>query len=437
MKKAIRGLLLLTAFLPIVVIPSVLSPFLTGKTLVLRGILFIVALLATILFIQNHSSRTEVSERFRALIRQPLTWALGAFLLILVISTLTAFDPYFAFFSDIVRQDGFLGIITFYFLYIFLTLYFTKKDWTRFLLLTVPVSVVLFIVQAVQATKGMIRPDSLIGNPIFLSMYYAFTLYACGVIWARNRSTQNGARGWLQAVAIIVALLAVLGILMTKSRGILVGIAVGVVVSLLYIVIVGKNTYFGKAKFSVRKWAIGILVITLLGGTGFYLTRHKTFWTHIPIAKTLVTISSTDATTQARIVNTKIALSGFSPAKEGWKRVLLGWGQDNFIFMWNKNYTPELFGFDRGILDRAHDKLVDVLVMQGIFGLLAYLSIWIAAFALLSQIRIGRLEKTLLLFALVSYFVANLFVFDTVTTYLVFFYILAYLSQSKLSNENI
>jgi len=76
--------------------------------------------------------------------------------------------------------------------------------------------------------------------------------------------------------------------------------------------------------------------------------------------------------------------------------------------------------------DRAHDKIFDVLVMNGVLGLLSYSAIWFLLFRLAFK-RITEKEYAVpIIFFGSAYFVQNLFVFDQISTYIPFFALLAF-----------
>ena len=83
---------------------------------------------------------------------------------------------------------------------------------------------------------------------------------------------------------------------------------------------------------------------------------------------------------------------------------------------------PYFFSVSGETFDRAHNKIVDLLVMNGILGLLAYLSVFSAALIHLWQRKKKELINSLILISiLAAYFIQNLFLFDMPVAYLMFF----------------
>ncbi len=115
---------------------------------------------------------------------------------------------------------------------------------------------------------------------------------------------------------------------------------------------------------------------------------------------------------------------------EGFKeRPLLGWGQDNFLYVFAEHYNPKMWNQEPWF-DRSHDVFFDWLIAGGVLGLLAYLSMFVAVLYYLWFARKKHLtiiERSILTGMLAGYFVHNIFVFDNLTSYIIFFGILGYI----------
>jgi tetratricopeptide (TPR) repeat protein len=97
--------------------------------------------------------------------------------------------------------------------------------------------------------------------------------------------------------------------------------------------------------------------------------------------------------------------------------------------------------------DRAHNVIVDTLVMTGILGLISYFLIFAVAIVGLLRVAPRVREKKNLLFPigmialLATYFAQNLWVFDMISSYIVFFLSLAFIDflispRKEESSEN-
>ncbi len=112
--------------------------------------------------------------------------------------------------------------------------------------------------------------------------------------------------------------------------------------------------------------------------------------------------------------------------KGGLKKFIFGWGPDNYLAAFYAHGDQKIYFLDAAPFDRAHNQVFDVLVMNGVIGFLAYLSIW---FFILKHIFFEKqfsVERLLLAFFTAAYFVQNLSVFDNMTTYIPLFIFLAY-----------
>ena len=111
-------------------------------------------------------------------------------------------------------------------------------------------------------------------------------------------------------------------------------------------------------------------------------------------------------------------------AYQGFKeRPALGWGQENFNYVFNKYYNPKMYDQEQWF-DRTHNVFFDWLVAGGALGILSYLSIFFAVIYSLWKRNGSNLsiaEESILTGLLVGYFFQNLFVFDNVTSYILFF----------------
>ncbi|MCA9391476.1 MAG: O-antigen ligase family protein, partial [Candidatus Magasanikbacteria bacterium] len=118
------------------------------------------------------------------------------------------------------------------------------------------------------------------------------------------------------------------------------------------------------------------------------------------------------ATITTRLIAWDIAWKGFK------ERPLTGWGFDNFHIIFNQHYNPQSlrFGQYETWFDRAHNTVLDVMSMTGLFGLIGFIAIYITIFySSWRAYKKGWIDLPIaaMLFSLpIAYFVQNLFVFD-------------------------
>jgi tetratricopeptide (TPR) repeat protein len=80
--------------------------------------------------------------------------------------------------------------------------------------------------------------------------------------------------------------------------------------------------------------------------------------------------------------------------------------------------------------DRSHDVFFDWLIAGGILGLLSYLSLYAVALFLMwgKRSTMPVRERAIMTGLLAGYFIHNIFVFDNLISYIMFFFLLAYIA---------
>ncbi len=432
MKSILKYLLMVLAFVPLVVDGSVFFPYITGKSMLIRIVLTLVALMYIGYFLYARAFREEAVRRIKVLVKNPLVGWLGAFMAVFLVSTLFAVDKFFAFFGNVERAEGFVGMMFFFGFFVFALLLFERKEWMLFFKLSIVTGFVLFFNEMVQATQGVVRPSSFTGNPIYIAQFFLFAIAAAMLVMVeayRNRRRTGAFSAWdivWLIASVVIIPLSIWGISISETRGVLVGIGAGLVVALAYAAWRGKGLALpvGKGKKINMRLASGIvLAIILLGGSVFWMTRTNPFWQRIPGVNRLADVSGHDASTQTRLISLGVSLRAITPDNHdvGWEKFFIGWGPENFSIAYNHYYNPKYFEYEQQWFDRAHDKLMDVLVMNGVLGFIAYLGTWIAMAWLLVKRKKFSGESAILLFFGAAYFVQNLTVFDDITSYIPLF----------------
>jgi tetratricopeptide (TPR) repeat protein len=174
---------------------------------------------------------------------------------------------------------------------------------------------------------------------------------------------------------------------------------------------------------------LGIIAVLIVG---FLALKNTSFVQNTPALSRLASISLEDRTTQSRFLIWKMALQG---AKE---RPVFGWGQENFNFVFNEHYNPEMYSQEQWF-DRAHNEFLDWLIAGGVPASLLYLSLFaLAAWAIWRSREISVPQQAALIGLLAGYGFNNMFVFDNLMSIAYFFLVLAFahsLSWKKLPNK--
>ncbi len=252
----------------------------------------------------------------------------------------------------------------------------------------------------------------------------------------------------------------------TQTRGAQIGFIIGVFVSAIIL-------FFGGKKFEdlkmMRKVSLGIVTIILVGFIGLISLKNTSFIQNSSTLNRLAQVSSFanpvyffnkageiktelysptstyttlfnqsgDGTFTSRLLNIKMALAGFK------ERPVLGWGQDNYFYVFSKHNDPRMYSQEPWF-DRTHNVFMDWLIAGGILGLLAYLSLYFSAIWTMWFSKFARnhkntkqefIEKSLLTGLLIAYFIHNIFVFDNLISYILFVFVLVTIHLNFRGNK--
>jgi O-antigen ligase/tetratricopeptide (TPR) repeat protein len=409
--------------IPFLIANSMYFPYIAGKNFTFRIIVEIIFALWVYLAFADKTYRPKFS------------WVLGTttvFVVIMAVADFLAVAPIKAFFSNYERMDGWITLIhLLMYLLVFGSIMKTEKLWLWFFRSSLAVSLVMTVLVFREwITTGIDRVSVTLGNPIYVAVYFLFNFFFALVLLYKDvivkkadslKLVLNIFKDWLTYVYIVMAFLSVFGIWRTSTRGVILGLIGGLVVSAIIIAI------FEKKSVVMRRTAIGGLVIIAVLVFGFLAIKNTNFVKNNVTLSRLAEISWSNVSNQgqARQYVWPMALKGFK------EKPILGWGQDGFNYVFNKYYDPRMYGQEQWF-DRAHDMPLDILVAGGALGLISYLSIFVAALWLIWKRRekLGVTDAALLVGVLAGYFFQNLFVFDNLTSYIFFFVVLSYLHSS-------
>ncbi len=435
--KLLRLSLIALAFTPLVVTSATMYPFIFGKVSFIRLVTatFIVLFSVYLWKMQRGDAIGKID--FRKL-KNPIFITFLGFVFLNLLGVFFAPNPYVAFFGNIERGEGFLILL---YMLIFLAgtiLFFEKKEWTIFFKLVLIVGVVIAFDIITQYLVGRdYRPDGIfLGNPIFVSTYLLFGIFSALLVRVLDKSKLWKIIGYGSIPLFFLT------ILITRTRGVFVGLVVSVVIialALLFKSDIERIRLFRK-EISLRRLGLLALMSIVIFSSIFVVTRSYPIWQAIPGLDRLAQISTQDLSTQTRLINIGPSLRAVNPVEAGLGRALMGWGPDNFNIAYEKFYNPHIQKYELEWFDRAHNKLLDVLVMNGILGLGAYLMLWFYVFQYGFVRRklgegkniefLGNTSYQLpVLLITTAYFVQNLFVFDQISTYIPFFALLGFIAH--------
>ena len=421
MKKTLIWILILSPLIILLSDTGSVGSTIIEKVLLLRIVAFVGTGLLCLMAWSSTFIKNDIVESSKRLVKNPMFIAATVNIGLLCLSTLFAFDRYIAFFGELTRGEGLLTILTCYVLFVYMLLVFHTTEWNKFFATVSVTGIVLFVVELSQMHR-IDRPYSLVGNTIFLAAVLLFVGFAGYYFIVQQKKTGQSSAvfyGW------IILLMSAIGIIFTKTRGTLVGIAVGTLVFSLVAVIYGRGKTFCGINGRKLGLIIGGLIISFI--VLFGATYTASIWKKVP---GLNRVATTDVgNTGARLTYLRISGKGFMASTI--KQKIFGWGWDNYAFFWNKNYDPTVYFYDVGNADPAHNKLADELIMGGLVGLISYIALWFVFFA--QTIRITKHNFSLglgIAFLGVSYFVHNLFIFDSPETMFLFYSLLAFVGYT-------
>ncbi len=415
MKNWIAKIIIAIPFVPLLFDTSVFFPYISPKVFALRFFAFLVAVLITVdLF---GAEKEFVLNSIKQIIKNKLFQVYASLLGLITLSALFATDTYKALMGDIERSEGLITHLCFSVIVFGAVYAMSKKDWITLWKSTIVSGFILFVSILFPYLNGAHRPSSFVDNPIFLAAYFIFILTVSAVL---TTTLLREGESWKSPVClwgIIGILFSFFGLIITETRGAILGTVIGLFTIGIIL------TVRSWVMISIKK-KIGLLVVLLVFITIVSLGVFTPLGQKIPGFSRLSQSSHTDFTKTARFLNIGVSLQSVNPMKNGIKPLLIGWGQDNYNVAWYKNYNPKVYEDDRASFDRAHNKIFDVLVMNGLFALLCYLFVWLLVVRtwLKAPLYIGLP----LLFWCVAHFIQNLFVFESIVNYIPFFLVVAF-----------
>ncbi len=405
-------------FISLIIANTMFFPYITGKNFTFRIIVEIIFAAWIILALYEVKYRPKFS------------WILASFTALLgVMAFANAFgpDPRMSFWSNFERMEGYVTLVhTFMYVIVVGSVLTVDKMWDRFFN-TMLVSGVILALYAFAQLSGNItinqggwRLDGTLGNSAYMAIYMLFQVFIA--IWMFLRTET---RGW-KFVYGTLTLLFIYLLVQTATRGTILGMVGGLAVTTAYVAL------FSTQYPRVRKTSAGILLALVLLVGLFIKFKDSSFIQENPYLQRVASISLSEGGVRFKIWH--MAYEGFK------ERPLLGWGQSNFNYIFNKNYDPSLY-FAESWYDRVHNIVFDWLVAGGILGAAAYFGILLAAlyYLIIAPFREGKqaftvVERGVLIGLLAGYTFHNLFVFDNIISYIFYGTILA-LIHARVGRE--
>jgi len=397
-KRVLQGGLIASFVIVFFVFQDLLFPYITSKQLSFNILMEMLLAVWLVLILRYPEYRPR---------RNYIIGGLVAFLLAILASCAVSVDVGLSFWGDAERMLGLFHVLHFFVFYLILiTVFRSWKEWQALLLSSVVVATAISLV-------GIFGPNvhNTIGNTTYVSGYLIFNIYFLFILFLRSTSKTGR---WLYAVPLIPMLYE---FALCRTSGAIIGLFISIV---LLVFLFGL---FNRKKLWRRTALLGSLVTVLIVAAIF--SQQQSAWFQNSFLRNLTFAKSTF---QTRLVSWR---SGVYDFPNHW---LFGTGFGNYAITFDKHFDSTFFNYSKSesYFDRAHNNLIDIASTSGTVGLLAYLSIFVAALYYLRLIfkRNGgyvawddaggrrNLEVIVIVSLIAAYFIQNLVVFDSYVTYI-------------------
>lgn len=404
--------LFLIPFTVLIVADWLFFPFITGKNFAFRVLVEIIFALWVVVALYQPEYRLRWT--FAHILGGLFVFALGA-------STFFAENPTKAFWSNFERMEGYITLLHLAaYVTVLSTMLRTEDLWRRFTLTSLSVSAIVALYALLQLSgaftinQGGVRIDATLGNATYFALYMGFHVFLAFyalIRWVKGNILRYalGILAFLQVVLVIFA----------ATRGTIFGLFGGLALTGLITLFVSKRRRLG---------AIIIALLVVLGGI-FFLLRESEFVQSHPALNRVANISLAEGATRLTIWG--MAYQGFL------ERPVFGWGQEGFNYVFNKYYEPSLYKQEPWF-DRAHNVYLDWLIAGGAVGAALYISLYLVLIYYLwrpgSAFDGG--ERAVLTGLIAAYAFHNLFVFDNLMSYILFFALFSYIVTRSSKSES-
>ncbi len=421
LKYVIYGAIFLVPFIPFLTPGFLFFPFITGKAFVFRVLVELMVGAWAILALRKPEYRPKKS------------WIIilaSVFVGIIALADISGVNPLKSVWSNFERMEG-LVLMVHLLGFLFVTSsVLTEKIWHRFFNVSIIASIFMSFYGFIQMSDKLVdkfqiygggdRIEATFGNSAYLAVYMLIHIFL--TLFLLFRQKNQPLLQWFYGFVIALQTIILYN---TATRGALLGLVGGLIVSSLFVII------FERENLAFRKICIGSFAgfVILIGL--FIGLKESNFVQNSSVLKRFASISLQESTTKSRFMVWNMAWQGFK------EKPVLGWGQENFNYVFNKHYNPEMYNQEQWF-DRTHNVFFDWLIAGGLLGLLGYLSLFGALIYYLVRDKNNKFsvtEKAIFIGMLTAYFIHNFFVFDHLISYILFFSFLGYIHSLNVDEE--
>ncbi|MFH1457359.1 MAG: O-antigen ligase family protein, partial [Patescibacteria group bacterium] len=442
-KKSIQFLLYLSLATPLIFYHYLFYPFVTTKALFFRVIVLLVLLLFLIYFFVKKKISYKTS---------PLWWAFLILIIVYFLSAVFGIAFMRSFWGNMERATG---IVFFVHLFVyFALLIFAFKDikqwhWLFRASLFVGLVIVVYglmqhfgIAQAINTTG--VRVSSTLGNPAYLGSYLLINFFLALYLFFTDKpltktSSAYSTKPLMSGVFLVrgknifwkifyavSGFLSVITLYLTQTRGAVIGLVGSLILFALL-----NSFRIKEGNKIIKKISVIFLILIISASILIFVFKDSQFVQKNGTLERITSISLNDDTTQTR-------LSAWRASTQAWQeRPVFGWGLENYGYAFSKYFPPEIYAdsSSRIWFDNAHSVLFEHLVSTGLLGLVAYVLLFFLAFYYLFKNKnITKLQSNIFVSLLAGYIFANLFVFDTINTYVLVVLVLAFINNQVVDD---
>jgi len=418
LKYIVYTSLFLVLFVPVYVTGALFFPYITGKAFMFRILVELGFGAWLILALRNPEYRPQKSW---------LMFAMSIFVGVIAIADIFGGHFLKSFWSNFERMEGLVTLVHLLaYFFVLISFVNTEQLWHRLMQTSIAASLIsggwgffqLFGFFA--SSQSGTRLDGSFGNASYMAVYMLFHIFIAAYLYSRTKKGDL-----LRYVYPIIILFESIILIFTQTRGTILGFVGALALTALLVAIFEREDKRVRKIATISLGTVAAVIIL------FFALKNTPVVQNTPPLKRVADISLTERTTASRFLIWDMAYQGFK------EKPIIGWGQENFIFVFEKYYHPAMYSQEPWF-DRAHNVFFDWLVAGGILGLLSYLSLF--AFALLYLWKNRNLtitEKSIFTAIFAGYFIHNLFVFDNIGSYLMFVFILSFIHFKKAEDDGV
>ena len=412
---SVRTCIFLVLAMPLIVTPGVFFPFVVGKAVYARSIIEIAFAFWFVLVLFYRRYRPQWS------------WTIFAFSVWLLVSWIAGIfgvSPTRSLWSTYERMQGVFDLAHWFaFTLMVGSAFRSVADWRRLFSINLACSTAMCsaglahyydVIGISLLGDSAGRISSTLGNATYVGAYAMVNalLGVALIVQSLGRSTLNHRRQWVRGLWALMVLINLWTLWLSGTRGAMVGLGAASVIFAAY-------AMWGQVRVA-RRMAWAVLAAVVIAAA--FLTVARTTTLLDPVIEssgTLSRIANTGPRDQSIGVRVAYAAAGLRAFLD---RPVLGWGPENFLIAWGRHHTADVGG---SRADHAHSKPIEELTTKGVAGLLSYFAIWtIMTYVVLRSLRrlsgCDQLYVYIIGAALASYFIQNLFLFDTPPTVMQF-----------------